>query len=171
MSGGTGDADLYVKFGSAPDSATYDCRPYASGNAETCTITNIQAGTYYVMINAYSAYSGLSLTGSYSATPTGNVLVNGVPVTGLSGASGSSQTWTLDVPAGATVTFASSGGTGDADLYVKFGSAPTTTTYDCRPYLGGNNETCTRTSTTAGKYYVMLRGYSAYSGVTLKGQY
>ena len=171
LSGGTGDADLYVKFGSAPDSATYDCRPYASGNAETCTITNIQAGTYYVMINAYAAYSGLSLTGSYSATPTGNVLVNGVPVTGLSGAASSSQTWTLDVPAGATVTFASSGGTGDADLYVKFGSAPTTTAYDCRPYLSGNTESCTRTSATAGKYYIMLRGFSAYSGVTLKGQY
>ncbi|HEX5748555.1 MAG TPA: M4 family metallopeptidase [Archangium sp.] len=174
ISGGTGDADLYVKFGAAPDSASYDCRPYLSGNAETCTIATAQTGTYYVMLNAYSAYSGLTLTGSYTTgttPPPGNVLVNGVPVTGLSGASASSQTWTLDVPAGATVSFTSSGGTGDADLYVKLGAAPSTTVYDCRPYLSGNNETCTFTNTAGGKFYVMLRGYSAYSGVTLKGQY
>ena len=29
-----------------------------------------------------------------------------------------------------------SGGTGDADLYVRAGSKPTTSTYDCRPYKG-----------------------------------
>ncbi|RYZ40812.1 MAG: peptidase M4 [Myxococcaceae bacterium] len=174
-SGGTGDVDLYVRFGSAPDSATYDCRPYASGNAETCTITNIQAGTYYVMLNAYSAYSGLTLKGSYTGgAPTGNVLQSNVPVTGISGAASSFTTeWTtLDVPAGRAVTITTTGGTGDADLYVKFGSSPTTTTYDCRPYASGNTETCSfPAKTTVGKYYVKLRGYSAYSGVTLKAVY
>ncbi|MBZ4330629.1 M4 family metallopeptidase [Corallococcus sp. AS-1-12] len=170
-SGGTGDVDLYVRFGAAPDSATYDCRPYASGNAETCTITNIQAGTYYVMLNAYSAYSGVSLTGTYTTGGGGgNVLQNNVPVTGIAGASGSfTNEWiTLDVPAGRSVTITTSGGTGDGDLYVKFGSSPTTSSYDCRPYLSGNTETCTLSKTTAGKYYVKIRGYSAYSGVTLK---
>ena len=33
--GGTGDGDLYVRFGSQPTTSAYDCRPYASGNAET----------------------------------------------------------------------------------------------------------------------------------------
>src|SRR5262249_1409168 len=38
---------------------------------------NIQAGTYYVMVNAYAAYSGVTLKGSYTApgsggTPTAN---------------------------------------------------------------------------------------------------
>ncbi|RKH39275.1 M4 family metallopeptidase [Corallococcus sicarius] len=174
-SGGTGDVDLYVRFGSAPDAATYDCRPYAGGNAETCTITNIQAGTYYVMLNAYSAYSGVTLKGSYTGGggPTGNVLQSNVPVTGISGAASSFTTeWTtLDVPANTTVTITTTGGTGDSDLYVRFGSSPTTTTYDCRPYTSGNAETCTLTKTTAGKYYVKLRGYAAYSGVTLKAVY
>ncbi|RKH03525.1 peptidase M4 [Corallococcus sp. CA053C] len=173
-SGGTGDVDLYVRFGSAPDSATYDCRPYAGGNAETCTITNIQAGTYYVMLNAYSAYSGVTLKGSYTTgTPSGNVLQSGVAVTNLSGAASSFTTeWTtLDVPANTTVTITTTGGTGDADLYVRFGSSPTTTTYDCRPYASGNAETCTLTKTTAGKYYVKVRGYTAYSGLTLKAVY
>ncbi len=49
-----------------------------------------------------------------------------MPVTGVSGATGSQKFWTMSVPAGATnLTISTSGGTGDADLYVKFGSAPT----------------------------------------------
>jgi len=176
MSGGTGDADLYVKFGSAPTTATggYDCRPYVSGNAETCTISNVQAGTYYVMVNAYAAYSGVTLKGSYSTGGGGgSSLTSGVPVTGLSATTGNFGTiYTLAVPAGKTkVTFTISGSTGDADLYVKIGSAPTTATggYDCRPYLTGDNETCTFNSPVAGTYYVGVRAYSTYSGVTLTG--
>ncbi|MFP2930215.1 M4 family metallopeptidase [Pyxidicoccus sp. 3LG] len=170
--GGSGDADLYVRFGAAPDSATYDCRPYQSGNAETCTITNIQAGTYYVMLNAYSTYSGVTLTGTYTTgTPSGNVLQNNVPVTGLAAASGASVSYTIDVPANTRVVINTTGGTGDADLYVRFGAAPTTTSYNCRPYLSGNTESCSLTNTTAGKYYIMVRGYTAFSGVTLKGAY
>lgn len=105
-------------------------------------------------------------------TPGGNTLQNGVPVTGISGASGSETFYTLDVPASAdSLEFAMSGGSGDADLYVKFGSAPTTSSWDCRPYAGGNNETCPFTSPSAGTWHVMLRGYSSYSGVSLVGTY
>ncbi|HSX58652.1 MAG TPA: PPC domain-containing protein, partial [Tahibacter sp.] len=119
----------------------------------------------------YSAVSNLSITGSFSTT-SGNALQNGVPRTGLSGATSSTQTFTLAVPAGATnLRFVTSGGTGDADMYVKFGSAPTTSSYDCRPYLSGNNETCTITTAQAGTYYVMIRGYSAYSGLSLTGSF
>jgi serine protease len=80
----------------------------------------------------------------------------------------------MAVPAGASnLVFQSSGGTGDADMYVRFGSAPGTTagTYDCRPYLNGNNETCTFASPSSGTWYVMVRAYSTFSGVTLTGSY
>jgi hypothetical protein len=103
---------------------------------------------------------------------TGNVLQNGVPVTGISGAHASQQFWTMSVPSGASnLQFQISGGTGDADLYVRFGSAPTTTTYDCRPYAGDSNETCSFPSPSAGTWHVMLVGDGAYSGVTLVGSY
>lgn len=65
------------------------------------------------------------------------------------------------------IRFQIAGGTGDADLYVRYGAAPTTATYDCRPYLGGNNETCEFNPSQDGNYYVMIRAYSAYTGVTL----
>jgi hypothetical protein len=95
-----------------------------------------------------------------------------VPVSGISGATGSQQFWTMSVPAGASnLQFQTSGGTGDADLYVRLGSAPTLTAYDCRPYTSGNSETCTFAAPSAGTWHVMLNGYAAYSGVTLTGSY
>jgi secreted trypsin-like serine protease len=103
--------------------------------------------------------------------------INGVPPpppvtllsrTNLSGASGSFQHFPFTVPAGTTsLTVKISGGTGDADLYVRQGSQPTTSSYNCRPYLGGNSETCTFTNPAAGTWYASVRGYSAFSGVTL----
>ena len=171
ISGGTGDADLYTKISARPSLSSYDCRPYLSGNAETCTVSNPAAGTYYVLLNGYSAYSGVTLTGSYSGGTGGDgvpELSNGVALTGLSGALSSTQYWKVNVPAGRTLTISMTGGTGDADLYTRLGSKPTTSTYLCRPYLTGNNETCTVASTSAGYYYIMLRGYKAFSGVSLK---
>jgi Zn-dependent metalloprotease len=174
MSGGSGDADLYVKFGSAPTDSSYDCRPYKSGNSESCTFASPQTGTYYVRIKGYSAFSGVSLVGDYSTGGGGggNVLTNGVPVTGLSASTGNSVNYTMVVPSGrSSLQFVISGGSGDADMYVRRGSAPTDSSYDCRPYKSGNSETCTFSSPTAGTYYIRVKAYSTYSGVSLKGTY
>lgn len=103
--------------------------------------------------------------------PVVGVLEKGVPVTGLSGTASSKQRWTFDVPAGVTdVTFSMSGGIGDADLYTKFGSEATMSSYDCRPFAWGNNETCV-SDDNDGTFYVMINGYSNYSGVTLVADY
>ncbi|MFS8069635.1 MAG: pre-peptidase C-terminal domain-containing protein, partial [Byssovorax sp.] len=97
---------------------------------------------------------------------------NGVPVTGIGTATNTQKFYSLAVPAGATgLSFTTSGGTGDVDLYVRFGSSPTLTAYDCRPYINGNAETCTISAAQAGTYYVMLNAYSTFSGVTLTGAY
>jgi len=169
--GGSGDADMFVKFGSAPTTSSYDCRPYLSGNNETCTIAAPQAGTWYVSLRAYASFSGVSLTGSYTAGGGGGgtTLSNGVAVSGLTAASGNwTSTYTLVVPSGATnLRFVMAGGSGDGDLYVRRGAEPTTTTYDCRPYTSGNSETCTFAAPTAGTYYVRIRAYATFSGVTL----
>jgi subtilase family serine protease len=174
-SGGTGDADLYTKFGSAPTLSSYDCRPYLTGNNESCTVAAPQAGTYYVLLNGYAAFSGVSVKASWTTGGGGgggNVLQNGVPVTGLSATTNNSVSYTMTVPAGASsLNFAISGGSGDADLYVKYGSAPTTSSYDCRPYTTGNSESCPISSVQAGTYYVTVRAYATYSGVSLTGSY
>jgi vibriolysin len=173
ISGGTGDADMYVKFGTDPTSSSYDCRPYLSGNAETCTFTNPAAGNWNVMVNAYSSFSGLSITGTYGGGGGGgSTLTNGVATAPYSGSTGTWKCWTLSVPAGqAKVVFNQAGGTGDADMYVKFGSAPTSSSYNCRPYLSGNTETCTINAPAAGTWYACSYAYAAYSNTTMKGTY
>ena len=70
-SGGTGDADLFVRFGSAPSDTVYDCKSDGPSNAETCTIAAPSAGTYYVRVKAYAAYSGLSIVGNYTTGGSG----------------------------------------------------------------------------------------------------
>jgi len=101
-------------------------------------------------------------------SPSANTLVNGVAKTGLSDQRGSQTRFTIDVPAGASnLKFDITGGSGDADLYIKFGSAPTSSSYDCRPYINGNRETCNISTAQAGTYHVMLVAYSSYSGVSL----
>ncbi len=61
-------------------------------------------------------------------------------------------------------------GTGDADLYVRIGTAPTMTEYDCRPYETGANESCTVTLPQPAPIGVMVRGYSASSTFQLVGK-
>jgi len=61
MSGGTGDADLYVKYGAKPTANSYNCRPFETGNTESCDFSEVQAGTYHLGIKAYEAFNGVNL--------------------------------------------------------------------------------------------------------------
>ncbi len=86
----------------------------------------------------------------------------------LSAAKAQQKSFTLVVPAGATaLKFSTAANNGDADLYVRKGSAATTAAYDCRSAGAASNETCTINNPTAGAtYYVMIDAYAAYTGLT-----
>ncbi|WP_196140293.1 S8 family serine peptidase [Aliikangiella sp. G2MR2-5] len=172
ISGGSGDADLYVKFGSAPTDSSYDCRPYKNGNSESCTGTQT-GGTYYVRLKAYSTFSGVTLTGSYDGDtnpPGGNDPID-VTATDVSVSYGQWTRYYYDLPEGySSLTVSISGGSGDADLYVRHGAQSSLYQYDCRPYKSGNNESCNFTNPQSGRWYLDLYGYSAASGITLRLQ-
>ena len=193
VGGGTGNAPpsagftstvngLSVQFTdtSTDSDGSIASRSWNFGDGTTSTATNpsktyAAAGTYSVSLTVTDD-DGATNTRTQSVTVSGggggNVLQNGVPVTGLSASSGNWLHYTIAVPAGASnLNIASSGGSGDADLYVRFGSQPTTSAYDCRPYRSGNAETCTVTSPQAGTWHVSLRAYSSFSGVSLVGSY
>ena len=53
-------------------------------------------------------------------------------------------------------------GSGDPDLYIRWGAQPTTTQWNCRPYIDGPNEQCSLT-VPAGQSsaYISIRGYTA----------
>jgi endonuclease I len=171
ISGGSGDADLYLRRDAEPTTSSYDCRPYLNGNSETCSVANPAADRWYVQIRAYRTFSALTLSASY-AQPSGGggdtQLSRGVAVDNLAASTGNELRWSIEVPAGATnLSVAISGGSGDADLYLRRASAPTTSSYDCRPYLSGNSERCAVAAPEAGTWHVMLRAYSSFSGVSL----
>jgi lysophospholipase L1-like esterase len=170
ISGGSGDADLYVKYGSPPSTSTYDCRPYLDGNNESCSVSPT-AGTWYVMLRGYSSFANVSLVATHSSASV-NQLQAGIPTIGLAGNTGQNQFYSVDVPTGAAnLIFQMTGTVGDADLYVRHGAPPTTSSYDCRPYIGGDIETCAMPNATAGTWYVMVRGYNSFSNVSLVATY
>ncbi|WP_440055138.1 S8 family peptidase [Pseudoalteromonas sp. T1lg65] len=171
-SGGTGDVDMYVKLGSQPSAASYDCRPYESGNNEVCSFDNPQAGTYHVMLEGYQAYSGVSLLAATTGSDTTSPEAGGGSVSDLSASRGQWVHYTIEVPEGmSTFTVTTSGGSGDGDLHVKYGAQPTANSYDCRPYESGNAETCTFTNPQAGTWHLSIYAYRTFSGVTLDAQY
>jgi secreted trypsin-like serine protease len=116
----------------------------------------------YARVSSFESWITSKISGT--GTPTTTLLSK----SSLSGATGSWQHFPITVPSGSTsLTVKQFNGTGDADLYVRAGSQPTTTAYNCRPYLSGNSETCTITNPAAGTWYVSIQGYSSYSGVSL----
>ncbi len=98
-------------------------------------------------------------------------LVRGMPVSEL--ALETDAAWLYfqtDVPAGArALTFVTDGGNGDADVYVRRGLFPTASRSDCASRGAGNRESCVIAEPAPGRWYVALRPYAAFSGVTLSG--
>jgi large repetitive protein len=168
--GGTGDADLYVRYGSVPTTSSYGYRSWNDGNVETIPITNPTSGRWYIGLHAYSTFSNVSLRATYATGPL--ALSNGVPVTNISGAAGSMKYYLIYVPSGqSSLSIQTSGGTGDADLYVRYGSVPTTSSYGYRSWNDGNAETITITNPSSGYWYIGLHAYSTYSGLSLLATY
>jgi hypothetical protein len=273
---GSGDPDLYVRFGAQPTSSQYACRPYASGAAETCELpvpagateafVSVQgygttASDYTIRVTSggavpstyvfndravrfydvhmdvdFIAESPTTLDGHLGSTidrythqdrydfilevdAAGKVIGgewvgaskkahpdfawlpishSGTSVAGgrityanvkmlydLSMAEGGGTGGGADrvvedsgqvvrgawkhygpypVAAGATFTAVLSGD-GDADLYVRKGAAPTSSSYDCRPYRNGSSEQCSLVGPAT--IYVAVNGYAASSNFDL----
>jgi hypothetical protein len=99
-------------------------------------------------------------------------LINNVPIRNLAGRRGNEKYYYVQVPFGRSkLTVNISGGTGDADLYVRYNERPTLFKWQCRPFSYGNNETCTINAPEAGNYYIMVRAFANYSGVSLIASY
>ncbi|HAA23012.1 MAG TPA: hypothetical protein DCP28_31195, partial [Cytophagales bacterium] len=140
------------------------------------TISGSQGGNWNSATVDLSGYAGSTVTLRFAATSAsswqGDIAIDNLSIAesggggggggggttddcgnanGISASTGAFNQYTWNVPAGTQELVVSiSGGTGDADLYVRQAAAPTTSSYDCRPYLNGNNETCTFQNPTPG---------------------
>ena len=61
---GTGDADLYVRAGLAPNVDLYDCRPYKSGSDEVCEVVLGSAAPVHIMVRGYDPDSSFTVIGT-----------------------------------------------------------------------------------------------------------
>ncbi|WP_086932749.1 M4 family metallopeptidase [Agarilytica rhodophyticola] len=113
---------------------------------------------------------GVSTLGCLGGGPNPNP--NSGTETNLSGDRGDWLRYEVEIPAGTSnFTATISGGSGDADLYVREGSQPTQSSYNCRPYENGNSETCSLDNPSAAVWHIGIRAYRSFSGVTLNWSY
>jgi hypothetical protein len=165
-----GDADLYVRVGSAPTAAAYDCRPYLDGSDERCEVNLTQEGRIFVMVQGYASTNNhyvLTVEGEGGDGGGGGEEWEGLDESGTV-ARNQEVRFTTPALAAGRYRFEMTG-TADADLYVRLGSAPTTSTWDCRPYADGSAESCEVTAAEGQAVHVMVRGYATTSNFELLG--
>ena len=140
--GGTGDADLYVKRGAQASSSTYDGKSAGSTSAETVTISSPVAGDFYIALYAYSTFSGVTIKATYTgSTPTFTLAASPTSLSVAQGASGTATMTTTvaggfnsavalsaaGAPSGATVSFSPTSiaapGSGTATMTIAAGTA------------------------------------------------
>lgn len=159
--GGTGAYSWSVADGALPQGLALAASGAISGTATT-------SGSATFTIQVTDEASSTHTRGFTIVVADISELASGVPVTGIAGDAGSLRYFSIAVPAGAArLTVATSGGTGDVDLYIRRSQLPAEFAYDCRPLREGNNETCTVTGPAEGQWYIMLRGFAAYAEVML----
>ena len=158
---GSGDTELYVKFGSEATRASYDlASPWNGGPDTALEVPSTQAGTYYVL--AYADY--VSGTVSYTIrADTDATLPTLTPGTAASGTLDHVYSFGLyQVTPGAgqhlTVQMHADNSGDDNELYVRQGSLPTLTTYDAAGKVSGlPDQYADMANTQGGPYYVLVR--------------
>ncbi|MCL1856034.1 MAG: SUMF1/EgtB/PvdO family nonheme iron enzyme, partial [Kiritimatiellaeota bacterium] len=110
--------------------------------------------------------------GSWTNVVGYTAIVPGVGVSSLAAGAGGAHYRVLYVPSSATqMQVSTSGGTGNATLYVRRGAAPTTVLYDAGSWNAGNSQNITINDPDEGYWYIMVFGNDAYSGVGLTASF
>ena len=60
------DVDLYVKGGAAPTPSVYECASETLSSDETCIVDGPAPGEWFILLTAWSDYSGVTLTATVS---------------------------------------------------------------------------------------------------------
>jgi Bacterial pre-peptidase C-terminal domain len=147
---------------------------------------SLPAGSYRLVIrggaegtpaNGFSNYSSLGyygMQGTLSGAVASQypVLTSAVALAGQGAPTGAWKYYTIDVPSGkSSVAFSLNGANGDADMFVRLGALPTGTTFNCKSDGPTSVENCSIGAPAAGRYYVGIYAYTAYSSLSVKATY
>jgi len=171
MSGGSGDADMYIRRGSPPNTTTWTYRPYLTSTTERVVVNNPTADGewFFIMIKGYSSYSGIDFVAQFQAGP--RLFDNGGTVRSVSGGHKEQRFFKIEVPFNSTkIAIKTTGGSGDVDLYLRANAIPSNSWYGYSSAHSGNTEAIVITNPLPGTWHVMLRGAGAYSGVKFSAE-
>ncbi|HCE46050.1 MAG TPA: hypothetical protein DET40_21095 [Lentisphaeria bacterium] len=147
------------------------------GNIDTA-FTSWSVSGSAVVADENAADTTVTLSGDATVTAnftTGPIttLLNGVPVTDIGGDEGSVRMFKVTLPAGQTLLTVetTAGVSGDCDMYMRHSLLPTLSSYDAKSTNEGNEELITIHDPASGDWYVMLKAYATFSGVTLTATY
>jgi serine protease len=131
------------------------------------TVTPLQPGSTQSIgpgiVNAKNAV--LAAIAYDRPTPESTELTNSVVVTA---SSTGDDLYSFVAVAGKPLTFVTSGGTGNVDMYVRFNKDPSPTKFDASSVHAGNTESVIIKTPQAGTYYIRLTG--TFSGVKLQAK-
>jgi hypothetical protein len=177
-SGGSGDANLRVSLAQAGTSdpkrllakstLCESARP--ASNEEQCTIANPTPGSWIAVVSSPNSASNVDLCPKCGTSPTPETvrLQKDVPLPGITSViNNESRRFVADVPDGARdLVIRTSGGSGNANLLVRFGEPPIGNLVDCTRTGPSNDETC-EIGSRSGTLYVEVRGAPSFNGVSL----
>lgn len=183
---GTTGLTAYFTDTSTDADGTIASRLWDFGDGSTSTYANpaktyAASGTYTVKLKV-TDNSGLSTTTSQSVSVSGGVpatcptrtdsMSNGCVRTGLAGAAGDlSYYWIYVDKANVQLSISTSGGSGDADLYINTQGWASPSAYNYRSAGSGNTEAVTVPVYTPGYIYLTVYGKAAFSGLSLSTRY
>lgn len=174
LKGGTGDADMAIRFGSRPTSSDFDCVsatiPNLADNIEFCATMAPDPGTWHIWMIGFDTYADVTLRATLEpVTP----LVAGTPIEELTAAEHEMLFFNLDLPQDGEFDLTVMGGQGDADMFATPDGSVGFNDLSGIPCLSagpGNDESCTVSPAPAGRWMTFLLAFEAFEGVTLTAE-
>ena len=100
--------------------------------------------------------------------PQDGTLISGLPLSGLSGDTDSTQSFQIEVPEGARILWVDiKGDSGDADLYLQYGEEPTTEMFEYAPFKDGSTEHVLVRRPQSGTWFIMVHGYDKFDDLEI----
>jgi hypothetical protein len=159
--------DLYIKYGSLPTTLDYDDKGDLPNADQAVEVASTVAGTYYLMVR--SSASGGNYTIVAHTASTFPSLTIGTPRAGSLQNTYDVKVYQVTVPAGQRLSVLLDGEENydEYDLYLKYGSLPTTLDYDDKGDLPNADQAVEVASTVAGVYYLMVRSSASGGNYTI----
>ena len=137
--------------------------PVVLGDVTEYELSGLEEGVrYYIALTAFDtsdneSEKSVEESGVAHQPPAGTELDNGIQ-DGGSVEPQEEDLYYIDIPDGQGYLLVELTGNPDADLYVRYGSPPTTAQWDCRPFTSSSNEICSFSNPDSGIWYIMVQG-------------